>query len=545
MIKYSQLLPILFLICAALWSMRALFHPGFYTSHDGWHQVARLYHFDQATRDGQFPPRWAGHLMNGFGYPIFIFSYHLPWWLAEPLVLVGMSIFDAIKFVFFVTFVLSGLPMYFWISEMWGRRAGLISAFLYLFTPYRFANIFVRANIGEAVSFLFIPLIFWGFYRLHKKISLANILLTAVGVAGCLLSHIMIVILFAIPGFLYTAGLFIKVKTRGKFLGAALVSALLGIGISAYYLLPAIVYKPLTVFTERYHNLYQNYFTPLSKLIYSPWGYGAIGTAGEMSRQVGLVLWGVSLLAIIIVFLNLGLKKNKLANLIGIIFIASFFISIYLMIKESLPAWKLIEPFALLDFPTRFLAVTTFVGSVLAGFIINSLSGKLQTVTALLLITAALVTNRHHLQVNQYTDIPLSLYVDSELSTNTDDEYLPKWVDRTYARQVIPLVNGDGIKVSDLTQNSQAIEFSYTSSVANSAAIHHMYFPGFIYLLDQKQLPLSKSGPGGISIQLPQGIHQVYLRFKPTTIMRVGEFITFISLIVVSIGLLKIKAKSL
>ena len=75
---------IIFLITVlSVFVLKDLFKPYFYTSHDGIHQVVRLYYFDQALRDGQIPPRWAGGLLNGFGYPLFIFSYHLPWLMAE------------------------------------------------------------------------------------------------------------------------------------------------------------------------------------------------------------------------------------------------------------------------------------------------------------------------------------------------------------------------------------------------------------------------------------------------------------------------------
>ena len=32
--------------------------------------------FDKVIKDGQIPPRWAGNqMLNGYGYPLFIFSY--------------------------------------------------------------------------------------------------------------------------------------------------------------------------------------------------------------------------------------------------------------------------------------------------------------------------------------------------------------------------------------------------------------------------------------------------------------------------------------
>ena len=100
------------LIIISLVGVKGLFHSGFYTSHDGWHMVARLYYFYQSLQDGQFPPRWGGLLLNKFGYPLFIYSYHLPWWIGSVFMYLGFNIFDAIKGTFILTYVLSGITMY-------------------------------------------------------------------------------------------------------------------------------------------------------------------------------------------------------------------------------------------------------------------------------------------------------------------------------------------------------------------------------------------------------------------------------------------------
>ncbi|MBI5465110.1 hypothetical protein HY946_00680, partial [Candidatus Gottesmanbacteria bacterium] len=102
---------ILGIIFVGLLGIKALFHPGFYTSHDGEHQVIRLYHFDQALKDGQFPPRWAGTADNGYGYPLFVFSYQSPWFIGIPLLRLGLSLTDSVKGVFIIGFVISGVAM--------------------------------------------------------------------------------------------------------------------------------------------------------------------------------------------------------------------------------------------------------------------------------------------------------------------------------------------------------------------------------------------------------------------------------------------------
>lgn len=513
--------------------MKALFHTGFYTSHDGWHQVARLYFFNSALKDGQIPPRFSGDLLNGFGYPLFIFSYHLPWLLAQPLVLMGLSIFDAIKAVFVITYILSGISMYLFISHIWGKKAGLVSGLIYLYAPYRFANILVRANMGEAVSFIFFPLIFWGLWKLAKPDKKWGILAGSTGIAGALLSHLMVVYLFFLPISLFV--LTILNKNKIKYLINVGITVLLGAGLAGYYLLPVVFYQPMTVFKQIYKNLYLNYFTQLKLLFYSPWGYGALGTSGEMSRQIGLVILIILCLSLICVIYFLLKHKHQKSIKYFLVFIISFIFTVFMMTKASAGFWKLLQPVVFIDFPWRFLAVTTFCGSVLGGILTNSFKNPLlQYIFMGFIFISLIYTNRNHIRVNQYTDIPLDLYIRSELTTNTDDEYLPKWVNRQYAKdEKIPLISGGNAETAVIKNTSNRLLFNYSLISGSEVSIHKMFFPGWTGFIDGKITPLLKNDQGGIKIQLPEGSHQFDLRYMPTPVMIIGEIISVVSILLI------------
>ncbi|KKP60013.1 MAG: hypothetical protein UR52_C0001G0093 [Candidatus Gottesmanbacteria bacterium GW2011_GWA1_34_13] len=537
--KTKNILAILFLTIVSLFAMRALIHFGFYTSHDGWHIVTRLYYFDAIVRDGQIPVRFSANLLNGFGYPLFIFSYHLPWIIAEPLMLAGLNVFDAIKAVFILTYIMSGIFMYFWLSQVFGKKAGLLGAFVFLFTPYRFVNIFVRANIGEAVSFMTYPLIFWSIYNLSLKKSFKWVCIGAFGLVGAMLSHIMVIFLFFLPLILYAVHLFFKTKNKIIFIIQISIMVFLSIGVSAYYLFPAIYYKPITVFADTYKQLYANHFTPISKLLYSPWGYGALGTPGEMSRQIGIAIWLINIISIPLIIFQFLKKIDRKTIFVPLICLITFSISLFFLTKISISIWKMGENFALIDFPWRFLAVTTFFGSLLTGWVVFSLrKSKYQIIFMAIFLGLIFYTNRNHVRVNQYTDIPLSLYIDSELTTNTDDEYLPKWVSREYAKKKQPLITNQDITMTNLTRNSKEIIFDINSQKQTELQISQMWFPGWQALVNGEKIDIGKSSFGGMTINVPQGKSHINLEYGSSEIMNIGNILTIISLMVTASGLI-------
>ena len=138
----------------------ALFHPGLFTAHDIWHNVARLYHYHHAVLDGQFPPYWVSSMAEGFGYPLFFFSYHLPWLVGQPFLFAGLSVPVVTKILLFLPHLLSGLTFYLGAYlTTHNRPASLLGSLLYLWAPHRFLIPLVSpppASPGLLFSSLFI-----------------------------------------------------------------------------------------------------------------------------------------------------------------------------------------------------------------------------------------------------------------------------------------------------------------------------------------------------------------------------------------------------
>ena len=147
-------------------------------------------------------------------------------------------------------------------------------------------------------------------------------------------------------------------------------------------------------------------------------------------------------------------------------------------------------------------------------------------------------TNRNHVRVNQYTDIPLSLYIDSELTTNTDDEYLPKWVSREYAKKKQPLITNQDITMTNLTRNSKEIIFDINSQKQTELQISQMWFPGWQALVNGEKIDIGKSSFGGMTINVPQGKSHINLEYGSSEIMNIGNILTIISLMVTASGLI-------
>lgn len=535
----KKFLPYFILLIVSLFGTKALLHSGFYTSHDGEHQVIRLYQFYKTLSLGQFPPRWAGDLLNGYGYPLFNFNYQLPWFMALPFYLIGASLTDSVKFTFIAGFFLSGITMCLFLKEVFGGKAGLFGAFLYLWAPYRFSNIFVRASLGEATAFIFTPLLFWGIYKLRNGFSWKAIAIGVLGIFGIVLSHLMILILFIAPMFIFFLSLLYTTERKKEFLLSTLVLALLGIGLSGYYVIPAVVEQSLTKFKDIMPLFYMNHFVTLQQLLYSKWGYGfSDGLRSGMSFQVGVGQWIVAVLGVGLFCLKkIGKRALEIPNLhIAFFSIIAFLFSIFMMVGYSAPIWKLFERTVSLDYPWRFLSVSIFSVSILGAWIFNTLQkNKLFLSLTILFVLVVFYTNRNHLNVNQYVYNRDSFYTENQGTTNTYDEYTPRWVQSSAIKEkpkVLIRSDDSSYEINLRRKNTYRLLSFDTFGKEGKLRANIVYFPGWKVLIDGKSAKIDYEGDGLIEFNVPGGKHQVDIAFGESTVRMVADVVSLCSIFV-------------
>ncbi len=542
----SHLLALLIITLVGLFAVKELFVPGLFTAHDIWHQVARFYHYTEALKDGQLLPSWISTLADGYGYPLFIFSYHLPWILGAPLVLLGMDLFVALKVVFGVGFLAAGWSMY-GLSHYLTKKpwTAVVAAMIYLWSPFHFLSLFVSASIGNVMAFALLPLLVWGLFLSLKDKKWSGMVMIALSVCGLILTHLITLVL-VLPFAVLLVGLNWLLDRKGerltlaKFaeLGRPALALFLGLWLSAFYLIPLVKYLPLINAVDSgrgFKDLYKVNLVQFKQLLYSPWGFGPIiehARNGEISLQVGIAQW----LAVGLAVLTIGwlvLKRKSVSSLI-LTTVGLFGLSVFLMIEQAEPVWKFASEFITVDYPFRLLLVAVFMGSLLAGLVLAQLKNKVVTVVlGSLLILASIYTNRNHIRVNLHTDVPLQLYIDSETTTNTFNEYLPLGTNlpKDTPKDQVAFTTS---KVTDIHQNTRQLSFTLELAAADTVSFRQFAFPGVkVYLNGQPQT--HKVDPKGyVSLDLPAGVHQILIRFEPEPLMQLSGFASFLAIVFIA-----------
>ena len=198
--------------------------------------------FAQQLFSGHIYPRWLPDMNAGAGSPVFYFYGPLPFYLTAPFhLLVGKRL--AVLLGMWLMLALSGQAFRALAAFFVEQRAALVASLAYMTMPYHLlVDIWLRSDFGELCAFIFMPLCLLCLFRLSAGPKWTYAL--AASLAGLLLSHLPSALMFA--PFLTVFCFYLAF--RGEFLTItirAATAAVLGLGIAAAYVVPALQLQSL------------------------------------------------------------------------------------------------------------------------------------------------------------------------------------------------------------------------------------------------------------------------------------------------------------
>lgn len=166
-------------------------------------------------------------------------------WLPVLLHRAGLSIQGCLKLYLFAVNLASLVTARYCFTKITGNSyAGLAGSFCYSFSIYSIYIRYVRASLGEATAFLFLPIVALGMYGLYaeqadKRGYVRNGLILSAGLMGTYLASFPIAVI--VSGFVVLAALILWKKTfRKQTLITLLVSAASVLLLSSWLLYPYI-----------------------------------------------------------------------------------------------------------------------------------------------------------------------------------------------------------------------------------------------------------------------------------------------------------------
>lgn len=542
-------------ILLVFFAIKPLINPGFFPIHDD-EQVGRLFELNHSLESFHIPPRISQNLGFGYGYPFFNFYPSFVYYIAEVFVLLGFSYIISIKLMIGLGFMLSALFMYFFSKEYIGKLGGLISAVLYTYAPYHAVDVYVRGALPEFFSFAFIPAIFLVLLRNSRKQSIGNIVLFGLFVGGIILTH-NLVALMAIPFItIYFIYLLIRSENKKALVISVLSGGILGLLISAYFWIPAILenkYTMVSLLTTELAN-YNLHFVSLPQFFNSPWGYGGsiLGPQDGLSLEIGKI--HIILASFAVVLFAFNIIKKKQSNVFILPFVIILILSVFLQSYYSKIIWDKIPALSYIQFPWRFMIFTVFSVSFLGGYIFSlkfDQKAKIILAAALVCFTILFYSSlfkperlllnakdsdyiskeviRWKTSVMAFEYVPFGIATKkSDLNTTiidiTEDEI---------ARRPFEIITGDA-KVKVLEEKPHYKKFEVISYKNTEFQINTYSFPGWKTFINGREISYNdKNKLKLLRINVKTGKSLVEAKFSDTNVRKIANLMSTSGLLII------------
>jgi len=490
-------------------------------------------------------PRWLPGLNGGLGAPTFFYYPVLPYLAALALKLglagIGLQFHDILPIGTAFALAASGIFMYVLLRHLVNLLPAIAGSVLYMTAPYILGvDVYTRFAYTEIWGCVFMPAVLLGALLIVRKRSSGFYILTF-SYAALIYSHLPLTLIFSVfPPLLSIvcarthAG---ALKARFTILASVLLAMLLGSGLAAPYLVPALQMQDSVSMHElnTTHHYNDNFF------------FGEVGLASfDLGHTFKKSLYPPFLTTFVIgILAAASTARTTLHPSIRsaiTFFSAMLLASAFMAMPCSDFIWRIFGKLQVIQFPWRFCALLSLASAGLVAFQLqnwNQPFDRKRKSALLFQLVALMVSMGHNFEsVSRFSDSP------KFEKTGMDDflldapEYLPSTARQNIGKTIskiraiqpdakspgIAILTKDGAGELSLAfpvlvdiWRSRKIQLSISMPAPREVQLTQLFYPGWKAWVNQETATVRPSFPEGlVQIQLPEGTSILKLVMVPT-----------------------------
>ncbi|MBU1627490.1 hypothetical protein KKB18_09000, partial [bacterium] len=323
---------------------------------------------------------------------------------------------------------------------------------------------------------------------------------------------------------------------------------IIGIMLSSFFIAPAVLEKKYISLSKLITGItdFHNHFVYFYQFFSPFWGYewSLKGPIDGMSFQLGVI----NVLAVIMVFFLYSKLNSKDKFSVSFILVI-FFLSMFLMMRQSEGLWEIIPYLQYMWLPWRFLAITGFLSSILAGLVFSKLFkeesqidglSQIFFIAIIIILSALPCLNKRDYYTKGEVPVNAEDIRATKTTTSYQDEFLPIWVNKK--PENLPSAKIESLslslKITQISIKPYYYEFTCSNSdSSNLIKINTFYFPGWKAYVNGEEERLLYEGEfnGIMHHKMSTGESKVVIEYTGTKCQKISQWVSLLTLLILVI----------
>ena len=485
--------------------------------------------FFESLQKGNFHPGWLAESNGGYGDPRFRFYPPALYFLLAAAHSVAGWYWASVFCLVFLS-VIGSVGVYFWGRNYLTPRGAMWAAICYAIVPYRLNELYQASLLSEYFACAVLPFVLAFVGRLCRRGRAVDVAGLGLSYALLILANLPMAVIGSISALIFAC---LQLKQNRLLLSLAKLSmgVLLALGASAFFWVGMVAELPWIKGHDVNSNVYYDYranflFSSLALTNRNTW----------YANLLALVLLGFLSPVVIL----LARKMQRDVKAITGLLVFSFLMATPL----SRPLWAAIPKLSQIQFPWRWLAITSLAGSLLMGFCIGKwvelLKTRIRPVNLVPLLGFAL----------SLFFIATQIVWDTEyLNRQKFDGLLPQLRRAASFKDWLPVNARNFVDLPKMNSNvevgSRMVEvlawepefrrFRISSGFPESAQIRTYHYPSWTATVDSQAVPVSADSNGVCVITVPQSETTVEMKFGEARFFSATKIISALSVLLLAI----------
>ncbi len=529
-------LDLIMLLCFSVVVVLPMYFNGIPDGND----LSQHYQFAQtykaAIADGTIYPGWSAPSNMGFGDVGIRFYPPFAYYVLVAAESVTGNWYDASLITFCFWFYLSGIGVYLWTREYFLPNASLLAAVCYIAAPYHVNQIFNAFTYAEFAAAAILPFCFLFVTRVCRYGRTHDVLLLALSYALLVLTHLPMTVIGSICLLCFSI---FALNKKNLFRGSLRLAVSVGLGLLAssfYWLRMATELNFVSVATSRFRSVaYDFHSNFLAAFLYvSPSDYDE---RSLWFSDLMLLMTACLFLPVLLLVLHRW-KRDEIQVLKAPI--ATLCLSVFFATPLSLPIWEHFVALQQTQFPWRWLAVITLMGSFLVAasqtHLIEAFRSNRRPIAILavgLIVACFVFTGTQVIKPAIYIQrADFIKRIDTLEGGKSYDCWWPVW-SREQAFDNSARAAAENRDVAVNSWNSDNRTFTVSPGVATELRIGSFYYPYWKAKLNDLPVAVGKDENGAILIPLTEEKAVIRLTFDEPQYVRIANIASLVTLILI------------